>query len=496
MSWHRLPCRKRFLCKLLLSITVLLVMVTTLYDRHTAANTHHKPHTPSHSHQKPPAVVHLLDRRDDEDLIQAHNKHGQKINTIGSKRLVVQNYQQEQRNQEQRWDDQRRILGGVYEDERLDDEIQISPELRNELWPTRPPLLRSFNGQRNHIARVTTDEPGTNRIYIDSIGQIGSQMFEYASFYGISRAVNKEPYLSYRSVLPSLFKNITVARGYDPKVRIFIEDYPGVYTTSLFRQHRGDISVCCYLQSWRYFYSYEEELRKQLIFNDEIERSADKVLKELLVKFLQELHDREKQSVKEEESMLNDLPADNNVNSKRRQLSDYLPSRQHGSGVPVLLNGTQYRITLIGVHVHRLGYAHKNRMAKGFHPAPSEYIQQAMDYMRIRHPVTNLLFVVVSDDSHWCKTNITDKHGHGDIVFSGYNAASVDLALLKRMEHMVITTGAFGWWGGWLAGGDVVYYPDWIQPDKQTGKSYKMSDHYPPWWIPISLNDNKQEENT
>ena len=101
-----------------------------------------------------------------------------------------------------------------------------------------------------------------------------------------------------------------------------------------------------------------------------------------------------------------------------------------------------------------------------------------MDYYRSRHSDTT--FVVFSNDMSWCKDNIHDNHNK--VIFSPYQQPGYDLALMSLCDHMIISVGTFGWWGGWLAGGDVIYFQGYPRPGSEIDKYFFKEDFYPPTW--------------
>jgi galactoside 2-L-fucosyltransferase 1/2 len=59
------------------------------------------------------------------------------------------------------------------------------------------------------------------------------------------------------------------------------------------------------------------------------------------------------------------------------------------------------------------------------------------------------------------------------------------MAMLASCDHTISTVGSFGWWIGWLSGGDVTYFK-WPAKEgsplrKQYGKDF--SDYFYPGWI-------------
>ena len=110
-----------------------------------------------------------------------------------------------------------------------------------------------------------------------------------------------------------------------------------------------------------------------------------------------------------------------------------------------------------------------------------DYLLKAMSWFRRQHKDT--FFVVVSDDKKWCRDNIPGK----DVIFSNYTEPMHDMAILSLCNHVVISTGTFGWWGAWLAGGTVVYCSDYPRPGSYLANhSLFREDYYPPSWIGMS----------
>ena len=61
-----------------------------------------------------------------------------------------------------------------------------------------------------------------------------------------------------------------------------------------------------------------------------------------------------------------------------------------------------------------------------------------------------------------------------------------DLAILASCNHSIFAVGTFGWWGAWLAGGQVVYYNGFppLRPKCFTRKQVQK-EYYLPQWHPI-----------
>ena len=104
-------------------------------------------------------------------------------------------------------------------------------------------------------------------------------------------------------------------------------------------------------------------------------------------------------------------------------------------------------------------------------------------------------YIIISEDVDWCWNNIFGD----DFIFSymhfsiGYqilkfDEAVVDLTIMSLCDHAVITSGSFGWWGGWLSGGTVIYLRDFprlgSRLDKPSG--FIREEYHPPDWVGMS----------
>ena len=61
----------------------------------------------------------------------------------------------------------------------------------------------------------------------------------------------------------------------------------------------------------------------------------------------------------------------------------------------------------------------------------------------------------------------------------------IAMAVLTLCDHVIATVGSFGWWIGWLTGGEVTYFKwpakEGTELRKQYSKDY--SDYFYPGWI-------------
>ena len=109
------------------------------------------------------------------------------------------------------------------------------------------------------------------------------------------------------------------------------------------------------------------------------------------------------------------------------------------------------------------------------------YLRKAISYYT--EQFENIQFVVCSDQIKQAK-KIFPK-GNYEVLYS-INSRETDLAILASCNHSIITVGTFGWWGAWLADGQVVYYNGFppLRPKYFTRKQVQ-NDYYLPQWHPI-----------
>ncbi|XP_041347234.1 galactoside alpha-(1,2)-fucosyltransferase 2-like [Gigantopelta aegis] len=132
--------------------------------------------------------------------------------------------------------------------------------------------------------------------------------------------------------------------------------------------------------------------------------------------------------------------------------------------------------TTVGVHVRLGDMTSKVARRQGYTVASKEYLLRAMAYFRKRY--FDALFVVCSNEVGWTKKNIVG----GDIVYH-HKDAFTDIAVLANCQHSIISTGTYGWWAAWLAGGETIYYSNFPAKNTWLRSQYKKEDYFPPSWI-------------
>ena len=88
-------------------------------------------------------------------------------------------------------------------------------------------------------------------------------------------------------------------------------------------------------------------------------------------------------------------------------------------------------------------------------------------------------FIIVSNNKQWCREHFRN------VNISNFTNPGDDLALLSKCDHVVVTSGTFGWWGAWLSGGKTVYYDRVFEEGSKLKLNMENKDFYPPSWIGI-----------
>ena len=256
-----------------------------------------------------------------------------------------------------------------------------------------------------------------------SIGRTGNQMFEYAALLGIAHRHNYTAVISPKFPLTNVFNLTNVAYSDTSDMIRLSEDKHATYEKKFEEvDTQHNYTLDGYFQSWRYFSEINNKIRS-------IYKVKDIYLKPAL-KFLKQI------------------------------------SRQGRPNVCV--------------HVRRGDFLSRACEERGYGVAGLGYIEKAMSYFKTK--LNDPLFIVLSDDIRWCQSNL-DK---SNTVFSPFDKANEDLALMTLCDHAIVTSGTFGWWGAWLSNGKVVYYKDYPRPNSEFETEFNRHDYYPPSWVGLA----------
>nr|XP_034992636.1 galactoside 2-alpha-L-fucosyltransferase 2-like [Zootoca vivipara] len=267
---------------------------------------------------------------------------------------------------------------------------------------------------------------------VNSIGRLGNQMGEYATLYALAKMNGHQAYIypAMHQYLSPIFKiTLPVINGdLADEIRwnkIGLHDW----MSEDYKHIKGKyVRLTGYPCSYTFYHHIRQEILQQFSFHDHIKEETNQYLQEL--------------------------------------------------------RGQRQEVTYVGVHVRRGDYVYvMSKIWKGV-VADRGYLEKAMNYFREKYP--NPIFVVTSNGMKWCKKNINASRG--DVYFSGDGRESSpgrDFALLAHCNHTIMTIGTFGFWAGYLAGGETVYLANYTLPDSPFLKHFKSSAAFLPEWIGI-----------
>ncbi|XP_059164103.1 galactoside 2-alpha-L-fucosyltransferase Sec1-like isoform X2 [Physella acuta] len=278
-----------------------------------------------------------------------------------------------------------------------------------------------------HVVRWVENEHDHRRprMMITYKGRLGNHMFEYATLIGIARRYNMTPIIPDDVDLLDVFK-IPTPQGSldllrDPKR--YPEEKAATYYKGVEKiDPTRDAYLDGYYQSWKYFDDLRDELlNKHFLLHPSLKIAANNYIKNLL---------------------------------KERKLEGAV---------------------LVAVHVRRGDFVRQR--VKGYTAAPIPYYYKAMDHFRKKYG--KVMFIICTNDLIWAETNLDEGP---DVHYSHETDGSLDLAIMISCDHMIITSGSYSWWAGYLVKGEVIYYAGYPAPNTKIGNLTSKEDYYPPYW--------------
>ncbi len=272
----------------------------------------------------------------------------------------------------------------------------------------------------------------THFLSMDFGGGLGNLMFEYAALYGVAKfngmisVISEDTYIS--TVFPFMYAEST--KELNPG-RYFLKfrERQSNFDKRVFRLNfLRDIQLEGFYQSWKYFEHAKKDIKKQFQFSEDVEKEAQIFLWDAF------------------------------RNSKFTDRQD---------------------LTFVGIHIRRGDFLEIANVERGYSVANVEYIKRAMSYFRKKYK--NVIFVVCSDDKKWSRNNVKSQTDH--VAYSFHGTASLDLCILSKCNHTIMTVGTFGWWAAWLAGGETVYYKGFPLKGSKLYYNFEKKDFYYPHWI-------------
>ncbi len=273
--------------------------------------------------------------------------------------------------------------------------------------------------------------------HIGNLGRLGNQMFEFAALRGIAAEHEYEvciPPADHQGIenysLHQCFKLDHIKTGFISNENYSLEQ-TFHYNNDLFSTCPDNTSLYGFFQSWRYFANFEDEIRKDFTFHDDILNPCKEMVESV-----------------EEPIMLHVRRGDPNLTDPRGFKWSYTQcSSQHP-------------------------------------PQPIEYYEKALAEFPEDQPV-----IVFSDSIDWVKEQeffSGDRFLHSepdDKYADGSFTPYTDLCLMSLCSHAIIANSSMSWWGAWLQTNPnkkVIAPKMWFGPDY---KDKDTSDLYYPGWI-------------
>ncbi|KHJ91799.1 hypothetical protein OESDEN_08327 [Oesophagostomum dentatum] len=135
----------------------------------------------------------------------------------------------------------------------------------------------------------------------------------------------------------------------------------------------------------------------------------------------------------------------------------------------------------IGVHVRRGMDIEMNdrNIRHGHVAAPADYYKCAMELAkRDRENANNI---------SWAKKNLPT-YEKGTVFYCPGQHREVDMAILTNCDSLILSTGTFSWWTGFLntKASQIFYYGGWPRPGSDLEKMVNKSELFPSSWTPLT----------
>lgn len=309
-----------------------------------------------------------------------------------------------------------------------------------------PTSVHSINGQKKYediSSQLTTSETKPVACMVFN-GRLGNLMFKYAFLHIISKSKNLYPILpenfelSRYFYLPEYESQEQNSRRQDcdkikeREIERWSCSYDDKFTNLT---EKKEVYFHGYFQSWKYWTKYEDEIREMFTFNAEIrEEASDKLL-----------------------HVLSEM--------------GYADSSDD---------------VVVGLHSRRGDYLWKAAKEFGYVTPNETYYLNAMAYFRNKFPNQRVFFIAASNDINWLHGKLGKEE---NIYFLENNQPVIDMAILSLCHHVIMSSGTFGWWAGWMSRGTVVYYKHLYTPGSSFSTTFRggdIGDFIYPGWIGLA----------
>jgi len=255
--------------------------------------------------------------------------------------------------------------------------------------------------------------------HLGNLGQLGNQMFQYASLKGIAGKHGYQYCIPKNSVVTDALGNKLRTELFDvfnlnvniQKIETdqYLQEPSFNYSENFVNSCPDNVSLWGFFQSEKYFKHIEKEIRKDFTFKDEIVEDCENIIKDIF-----------------------DDPIALHI---RR--GDFL-----------INSGNHYNQSL-------------------------EYYENALSEFDFDRQV-----VIFSDDPKWCMSQ--DLFFSDRFIVSESTGPYHDLYLMTQCSDFIIANSTFSWWGAWLANrGNVIAPKKWFGSNNS---HLDTKDLYPDDW--------------
>ena len=282
-------------------------------------------------------------------------------------------------------------------------------------------------------------EEKTDRIFLLSMGRLGNILFQYCMLWSLGKRTGRSVFFVTDGEFKDIFPGLTVPilaptwhmRGVLQGMETLVERRTSNYEETLPENlPAGDVVICCYFQSFKNFWPYRGQQRRELIFSNNMRAAADRSLRSA---HLEKLGDD-------------------------------------------MMQFTRF----VAVHVRRGDLISSFNYNRGYRPPEPSYFYKAMAMFRHKF-LERVLFIVASDDPLWTQEHLQLE----DTYVSTGRSAAEDMALLAACNDTIFSMGTFGWWAAFLTPGLKVYFLDALETGSDIAWHYPLSDTFPPDWIAL-----------
>ena len=131
-------------------------------------------------------------------------------------------------------------------------------------------------------------EEKTDRIFLLSMGRLGNILFQYCMLWSLGKRTGRSVFFVTDGEFKDIFPGLTVPilaptwhmRGVLQGMETLVERRTSNYEETLPENlPAGDVVICCYFQSFKNFWPYRGQQRRELIFSNNMRAAADRSLR-------------------------------------------------------------------------------------------------------------------------------------------------------------------------------------------------------------------------